>query len=83
MIKLSWLPSRRVVAHLARLRESLLGMVGIVGALVILQVTGNASRAVQVVVVVHVAIGALPRRHGVHSRQREGSQRMVKGGIRP
>lgn len=52
MIKLSWLPSRRVVAHLARLCESLLGMVGIIRALVILQVTGNTTSVGQVVVVV-------------------------------
>ncbi len=57
MIKLSWLPSRRVVAHLARLRESLLGMVGIVGALIILQVTGNTTGVGQVVVIVDVTLG--------------------------
>ena len=57
MIKLSWLPSRHVVAHLARLRESLLGMVGIVGALVILQVTGNTTGVGQVVVIVDVTLG--------------------------
>ena len=68
MIKLSWLPSRRVVAHLARLRESLLGMVGIVGALVILQVTGYARRAREVVVIIDVAITTLPWRHGMRPR---------------
>lgn len=57
MIKLSWLPSRRVVAHLARLCESLPGMVGIVGALVILQVTGNTTGVGQVVVIVDVTLG--------------------------
>ena len=76
-------PRSRVVTGGAGLREVRSRVIWICRTLVILQVTGNASRAVQVVVVVDVAIGALPRRHGVHSRQREGSQRMVKGGIRP
>ena len=58
-------------------------MIGIRRTLVILQVTGDAGRAVQVVVIVDVAIGALPRRHGVHSRQRERGQRMVKRRVRP
>ena len=57
MIKLSWLPSGRAVAHLARLRESLPGMVGIDGALVILQVTGNTTGVGQVVVIVDVTLG--------------------------
>ena len=76
-------PGSRVVTRGARLREVRRRVIRIRRTLVILQVTGDASRAVQVVVIVDVAIGALPRRHGVHSRQREGSQRMVKGGIRP
>jgi hypothetical protein len=42
-------------------------VIGIGRTLVILQVTCNASRVVQIVVVVHVAIGALPRRYGVHA----------------
>jgi hypothetical protein len=66
VIKLSWLPSGRVVAHLARLRESLPGMVGIVGALVILQVTGNTTGVGQVVVIVDVTLGT------GHSRMRAG-----------
>ena len=76
-------PGSRVVTRGAGLREIRSCVIRIRRTLVILQVTRNASGAVQVVVVVHVAIGALPRRHGVHSRQREGGQRMVKRGIRP
>jgi len=76
-------PGSRVVTRSAGLREIRSCVIRIRRILVILQVTRHASGAVQVVVVVHVAIRALPRRHGVHSRQREGGQRMVKRGIRP
>ncbi len=76
-------PGSRVVTRGAGLREIRSCVIRIRRTLVILQVTGDAGRAVQVVVIVHVAIGALPRRHGVHSRQREGGQGMVKRGIRP
>lgn len=76
-------PGSRVVTRSAGLWEVRSGVIWIRRTLVILQVTRNASRAVQVVVVVDVAIGALSWRHGVHSRQREGGQRMVKRGIRP
>ena len=69
MIKLSWLPSGRVVAHLARLRESLPGMVGIVGALVILQVTGNTTGVGQVVIVIDMALRA--RCRGMRAGQGE------------
>ncbi len=77
------LPGTGVVARTASLREVRTHVVWIRRTLVILQVTGNTSRVVQIVVVVHVAIGALPRRHGMHSGQRKGSQRMIKRGIRP
>jgi len=50
---------------------------------VVLQVAGNASRDRDVVVVVDVAIRTLPRRHGVHSRQREASERVVEGCVVP
>jgi len=76
-------PGSRVVTGGAGLREVRSRVIWICRTLVILQVTGNASRAVQVVVVVDVAIGALSWRHGVHSRQRECGQRMVKRGIGP
>ena len=46
-------------------------------------VTTHASRGVQRVVVVDVAIGACPGRYGVHSRKREARIAVVKGRIRP
>ena len=58
-------PVRGVVALIACLREVRCDVVRIGSALVILEVAGNTRRAVQAVVVVHVAIGADARRHGV------------------
>jgi len=76
-------PGSRVVTRGARLREVRSRVIWIGRTLVILEVAGDTSRAVQVVVVVHVAIGALPRRHSVHASQRERRQRMVKRRIGP
>ena len=52
-------------------------------ALVILQVTSHARGAAQRVVVVEVAIGALPRRHGVQTGQREPGGGVVKFAVGP
>lgn len=64
-------PSRCVVAGLARGREKLwLRRVSWIRCVVvILLVAPNAVRRQRRVVVVHVAIAALPRRDGVRSRQ--------------
>lgn len=77
------LPGTGVVARAASLREVRTHVVWIRRTLVILQVTRNASRVVQIVVVVHMAIGALPRRHGVHAGQWKSRQGMIERGIRP
>jgi len=53
------------VALIASLGEVCADVVRIGGALVILEVTGYARRAVQAVVIVDVAIGAGPRRNCV------------------
>ena len=58
-------------------------MVGSGGALVILEVTGYARRAVQAVVVVDVAIGARAWWHRVHSGQRETGAGVVKRRVHP
>lgn len=58
-------------------------MVRISGALVVLQVAGNACSAAQVVVVVGMAIRALPRRNGVPSAERKSYGVVIEGRIQP
>lgn len=58
-------PAAGAVALIAGLGEIRSNVTWVRSALEILQVAGHASRAGQVVVVVDVAIHALPRRHGV------------------
>ena len=47
-------------------------MVRIGRSLIVLQMATDAGRRAQVVVVIYVAIGALPRWHGVQAGKREG-----------
>ena len=58
-------------------------MVGIRGLLEIIQVATHAGGLAQRVVVVDMAICALPRRHCVHARQSEAGVAVVEGRIRP
>lgn len=58
-------------------------MVGICRALVILQVASHAGCVVERVVVVDVAIGALPRRHGVQPSQRKTSRGVIELSVGP
>jgi hypothetical protein len=83
MVEGRGLPGRRVVAGLASLGESAGHVIGIRGALKVLQVARNAGGAGQVVVVVDVAVGALPRRHGMSAGQGEIDHRVIEGGRRP
>ena len=53
-------PHDRVMAQLALLREARRHVTGVRRAVVVLEVTGGARRAVQAVVIVDVAIRALP-----------------------
>ena len=71
-------PGGSIVAGAARLREVRRHVIGIRRALVILQVAGHAGRAVQAVVVVNVAIGALPRWNCVHAGQGEGCEGVIE-----
>jgi len=76
-------PRSRVVALITALREVRGYVIRICRSLVVLQVTRHAGRAGQVVVVVDVAIGALPRRRRMHARERKSSAVVVEGGIQP
>ena len=78
MIELGRLPGRSRVAEFACLREITADVVRVAGGVEILQVTANACRHRQVVVVVDVAVGALAGRYSVSSGQYEAAQRMVE-----
>ena len=58
-------------------------MIRIGRALEILQVAGYASRAVQRVVVINVAVDALARRNCVHASQREPGGGVIKLAVGP
>jgi len=70
------LPGGRVVANLTGLRKTQAHVIGILGAVEIRQVAGDATRNRNLVVVVDVAGGAGCRR--VRARQRERSLGVVK-----
>lgn len=76
-------PTGGVVALLACLREIRLNVIRLGRPLEILQVAGDAGCTVQCVVIADVAIGALARRHRVHSGQHEAGGGMVELAIRP
>lgn len=69
-------PGGRVVASLAGLRKLGLHMIGIVRALIILQMAGHASGCGQVVIIVYVALRAL--HCGVRTGQRKSYRAMVE-----
>lgn len=77
------LPRRRGVALEAIRREIGSHVVRVRRALKILQVARQASRGGQVVVVIRVAIRALPRRHSVPARQQKPCGRVVKFSVEP
>ncbi len=76
-------PYNRVMAKLTLLRKSSTGMIGIRGALEVLQMARDAGGAVQVVIVSNMAVRALPGRHGMRSGQGEARRIVVELGIGP
>ena len=78
-------PCCRVVARLARCREKLrlCRVTGIRRVVVVRLMTSDARCRQRCEVVVDVAIGALPRRHGVRAGERERRVVVVKRGIGP
>ena len=71
------------MALIATLREVRRDVVRIRRALVVLEMAGHTGIAGQVVIVIDVAIGALPWRYRVHARQRKISRIVVEGCVRP
>ncbi len=78
VIKARRLPGRGRVADVASLREVPLHVIRIRSSVEILEVTGNASRRRQVVIIVDVAVGALTRRDSMRAGQRESGLRVVE-----
>jgi len=76
-------PACGVVTGVAGLREIGGHVIRVRRALIVLQMATDAGRGIQVVVVVDVAIGALPRRHGVHAGQRKAGAVVIEGGVQP
>ena len=76
-------PGRRGMAVLAGLREIRRDVVRIVGVLEVRQVAGHARGAAQGVVVVDVAVGAEPRRHGMQAGQSKTGRGVVEHAIGP
>lgn len=74
-------PSCSGMALLTGLRKVRRNVVGIGRALEIFQMARDARRRGEVVVIVAVAVGALPRRHTVKAGQRKASRRMIKLGV--
>ena len=85
VIKRRTRPGRRVVAVLAGGWEKLRlrGMARVRGVVVVRLMAANAGRRQRGVVIVDVAIGAHPWRHGVRTTQREGRVVVIKGGVCP
>jgi len=76
-------PCGCAVARVAGLGEIPRYVVRVGRALVILQVASHTRGAVQAVVVIDVAVGALPRRYGVHAGEGEAGGRVIELAIRP
>ena len=76
-------PRTRVVALIACLRESGGNVIGVCSPLIVLQMTRDTGGARQIVVIVDMAIGALPRRHGVQSGERESGAVVIEDRICP
>jgi hypothetical protein len=76
-------PGERRVTLRAIRREVRGDVVGIGSSLKIFEVAGNAVGAVQVVIIVDVAIDALPGRDSVASRERESGGVVIKLGVQP
>jgi len=81
VIELAVGPEGRVVAQLTCRREADGNVIdGNLRIVVVRLVAADARRVSQLVVVVHVAIGALPRRNHMGTRQGEAGLRVIEVG---
>ena len=71
------------MAEITTLGERGGDVIRICGRLIILQMAIHASRADEVVIVVDMAIGALPRRHGVAGGQGKSDGAVIELGVQP
>src|ERR1700752_1620776 len=71
------------MAKITGLGERSLDVIRIGGPLIVFQMASNTSSAGDVVVVVDVAVGALPRRHGVAASQGKSDGGVIKLGVEP
>lgn len=76
-------PNDRVVADFARGGESCRSMRRVVCACVVFLMARITGCRIQVVIVVDVAVGTLPRRHNVGTSQREASAVVIEARIQP
>lgn len=76
-------PGGCVVALLATLRKVRRNVVRVGRALIVLEVAANASVRRQVVVIVGMTVGTLPRRYRMHSCQGEVRIAVIKRCVRP
>ena len=83
MVKRRVRPRSRVVALGAGLGKASRHVVGIGGALIILQMAGHARRAAQAEVVVDMAVGAQAWRDGVGAGQWEARRGVIEVGVEP
>ena len=76
-------PGRRAVARIASLREVRRDVIRVRSALEIGQMARDAGRAIQGIVVIHVAVCTLTRRHCMQTSQREPRAVVVEGRVQP
>ena len=76
-------PRRRAVALIAGLRKAGRNVIGVRGPLIVLQMTRHTGRARQGVVIVRMAIDALPRWNCMQTGQRETRTVVIEGRICP
>lgn len=76
-------PRGRVVALITRLRETGSHVIRVCGSLIVLQMASHAGPARQGVIIVDMAIDALPRWNSVQAGQGEPSAVVIEGRICP